>query len=168
MRLIATRCCSTRCQDLMSPLRVGVWWLVVAGCGACGSSLLVASSTTEAAVAVGSVGLSGSVSAGILLWVNACVCTSDDGSSSLSGRGAGAGVEVAGVCRHPMVRPSCNAAASGVAAACCGSGCVGGAFCEAVPCWSPRNGRLSTNAACVCVCWACGRLCFCGRCGWLR
>ena len=45
-----------------------------------------------------------------------------------------------------MVRPSCSAAASGVAV---GGGCVACVFGVAAPGCLPRSGLVSTKAACV-------------------
>ena len=86
---MATRCCSTRCQDRsFSACGSGGSCCACLLCGAaCGSSLLglwLGLSVEAAAVACCD-GLSSWVDAGILLWLKSCVCIKGDGSLSSVG-----------------------------------------------------------------------------------
>ena len=103
MRRITTRCCSILCQDRMFPAPRRA----LAAGGKRLAALLGSGLTTDAAVAVGSMGLSCSDSAGILLWVKAWTARPPS-----SGMGVGDGAAVVWGGLRPMVRSLCRATAS--------------------------------------------------------
>ena len=102
IRRMVIRCCSTFCQERKVPpssVFAGCCCVVGCACGAVCSPVFGPACRMDASAAAGGVGGSCSVSAGILLWVKACVCTSDDGSSSVSGCSGG-------LVRYPTVEES--------------------------------------------------------------